>query len=71
MNWQPINTAPHDSKEVLVNDTNPGASPWVAARWLETPEWSGWRYCDELLNDSSPLGPMPTLWLDVPPFPEA
>lgn len=36
---------------------------------LEGEEWSGWIYDDEILNDSRPLGPQPTHWLDVPAAP--
>jgi hypothetical protein len=66
MNWQPIITAPKDREQILVNDTNPGAAPWAAAKWIEAPAWSGWAYDDETLNDCVPLGPCPTHWLDVP-----
>lgn len=69
MNWLPIDTAPKDREQALVNDTNPGAAPWAAARWIEVPEWSGWVYDDETLNDSRPLGPQPTHLLDVPAVP--
>lgn len=69
MNWLPISSAPKDGRIVLVNDTNDGATPWAAAKWLEGEEWSGWIYDDEILNDSRPLGPQPTHWLDVPAVP--
>lgn len=70
MNWLPITTAPKDREQVLVNDTNPGGAPWVAAKWINHPEWSGWAYDDETLNDALPLGPQPTYWLDVPAVPD-
>ncbi len=70
MRWLPIKTAPKGEKPVLVNDTNEGNAPWAAARWLEGSEWSGWVYDDELMNDSYPLGPNPTCWLDIPDIPE-
>lgn len=64
--WMSIETASKDGRVILVNDTNPDAAPWAAAKWLSMPEWSGWVYDDDLLNDSMPGGPMPTLWFDVP-----
>lgn len=59
----PISTAPRDGSVVLVNDTN-GNAPWAAAKWVSSPEWSGWVYDDELLNDANPLGPQPTIWYE-------
>jgi hypothetical protein len=67
--WQPISSAPKD-RPVLVNDTVGGDSPWVAAEFIETPEWSGLVYSDVLLSDAIPTGPKPTHWLDVPLLPE-
>ena len=69
MNWQSIAQAPKDRPQLLVNDTNEGAAPWASAVWIECPEWSGWAYEDELLNDAHHLGPLPTHFLDVPPVP--
>lgn len=67
LSWLPIDSAPkRRERPVLVNDTNKDMAPWAAAKWLEGEEWSGWVYDDELLNDSYPLGPQPTHWLDVP-----
>lgn len=72
MKWLPINTAPKDGRVILVNCTRGyGSAPWAAARWLPGAEWSGWIYDDEQLQDSEPLGPEPTHWLDVPPLQEA
>lgn len=65
--WLDINTAPKD-EVVLVNDTT-GATEWAAAKWIETPEWKGWMYDDEILADCSPMGPNPTHWFRVPPVP--
>lgn len=59
----PISTAPKDGAVVLVNDTS-GNAPWAAAKWVSSPEWSGWVYDDELLNDANPLGPQPTIWYE-------
>lgn len=69
LEWKPISTAPKDSV-VLVNDTNFDDVPWVAAKYIACAEWSGWVYCDELLNDSCPLGPQPTHWFDIPSLKE-
>lgn len=69
--WQPIGTAPRDGTMVLVNDTTPGFTPWVAASYLEGEEWSGWVYDDATAQDCNPLGPNPTHWLPVPPLPSA
>lgn len=68
--WQPIETAPKD-RVILVNDTSyvGSSSPWVTARWVSDPEWSGWAYEEEMLQDACPLGPCPTHWFDVPPVP--
>ncbi|MFN8793855.1 MAG: hypothetical protein ACK50K_06045 [Betaproteobacteria bacterium] len=66
--WLPIATAPHDGTMVLVNDTTPGYTPWVAASYLDGEEWSGWVYDDATTADSNPLGPNPTHWLPVPPL---
>lgn len=66
MKWQPIETAPRDGTVVLVNDTTPGFTPWVAARYFSCAEWLGWVYDDETLTDSNPIGPNPTHWLPVP-----
>ena len=63
---KPIDTAPKD-RAVLVNDTAIERDlPWVAAKWLESPEWSGWIYDDEIMSDCRPLGPNPTHWLPAP-----
>ena len=67
--WMPIETAPKD-RTILTNDTSEGGGPWTAAKWLESPQWSGWVYDDDILNDACPHGPMPTHWLDVPPPPQ-
>jgi hypothetical protein len=64
--WQPIETAPRDGTTVLVNDTTPGYTPWVAAMYIESKEWSGWAYDDEATADSNPLGPNPTHWIPLP-----
>jgi hypothetical protein len=75
MQWQPISGAPKDGTVILVDDSNAtdslsSSAPWVAAKWLEGVEWSGWIYDDELLNDSAPLGPQPKYWLaDMPALP--
>lgn len=68
--WTPIDQAPKD-RTLLVNDTtwNDGAQ-WVAAHWLEGLEWQGWVYDDDLLNDTNPLGPQPTHYLQVAPVPD-
>jgi hypothetical protein len=66
--WMPIETAPRD-RVILTNDNGDGGSVWTASKWLESAEWSGWVYDEDILNDACPLGPMPTLWLDVPPPP--
>lgn len=59
----PIATAPQDGRVILVNDTT-GSTAWAAAKWISSPEWSGWVYDDELLNDANPLGPQPTFWYE-------
>lgn len=59
----PIGTAPQDGRVILVNDTT-GSTAWAAAKWISSPEWSGWAYDDELLNDANPLGPQPTFWYE-------
>jgi hypothetical protein len=69
LQWQSIGTAPLDGSVILVNDTN-GAAPWAAAKWLSGLEWSGWVYEDELLQDSFPLGPAPTVWIAIPAVPD-
>lgn len=69
IHWQPIESAPRDGTVVLVEDTSDSNSPWAAAKWMEGVEWSGWVYDDDLLQDAFPLGPQPTMWLDVPPLP--
>lgn len=66
LRWQPIDTASKNGRVILVNDTNESAAPWAAAKWLAGDEWSGWVYDDELMNDSQPGGPNPTLWFDIP-----
>lgn len=67
--WLPIESAPKDAERVLVNDTNSGVAPWVAATWLECQGFSGWVYEDEVLQDCYPLGPKPTHWYNLPPPP--
>lgn len=70
MHWEPISSAPKDGSIILVNDTN-GGSPWAAAKWLASAQWCGWVYDDEVLQDTIPLGPVPTVWLSgIPPIPE-
>ena len=69
--WASIEDAPKNAAAVLVNDTNPGMPPWVAAHWLQGEEWSGWVYNDEILHDSCLTGPQPTLFLRVPALPES
>lgn len=69
--WLPIATAPKDGTIVLVNDTTEGLCPFVAARYLDSPEWSGWIYDEEVLTDNNALGPNPTHWLPIPPVPAA
>lgn len=69
--WLPIATAPKNGDMVLVNDTTPGFTPWVAASWHDGDEWSGWVYDDGDTADNNPLGPNPTHWLPIPPLPEA
>jgi hypothetical protein len=70
----PIALAPRD-KTVLVNDCAIEQPAWVEAYWLESispdgaDSWSGWAYRDDLLNDAHPLGPRPTVFLNVPPPP--
>jgi len=66
--WQDISTAPKD-RTVLVNDTTGLHGQWVAAHWMQGDEWCGWIYDDDLALDSTPCGPEPTHWLDVPPLP--
>ena len=66
--WRPIADAPKD-RTLLVNDTTYGASPWVAAYYIDSPDWSGWAYDDAQLSDANPLGPQPTHFYDVPPPP--
>ena len=70
MQWQSIESAPKDGTVILVEDTNESTAPWAAAKWLSGKEWSGWVYDDEILQDGLPLGPCPTLWLDVPQLPK-
>jgi len=60
--WLPIGTAAKDGTVCLVNDTT-GTTRWCAAKWLDDEQWQGWIYDDELLNDSNPVGPQPTVWL--------
>lgn len=69
MEWLPIETAPKDGSVILVNDTT-GATPWAAAKWLQGEQWSGWIYDDELALDNNPVGPLPTVWLQLPPMPD-
>lgn len=68
MEWQPIETAPKDGEMVLVNDTTPGYTPWVAASYVYGDDWNGWVYDDSSTADANPLGPNPTHWLPVPPL---
>jgi len=67
--WQPIEKA--DKSEILlVNDsTGFSSAPWVAAKYINHPEWSGWAYEDDILTDGNPLGPQPTHFFHVPPLP--
>lgn len=67
--WLPIETAPKDGTMVLVNDTTPGWTPWVAASYHDGGERPRWVYDDATAADSNPLGPQPTHWLPVPPLP--
>ena len=69
--WLPIATAPRDGSMVLVNDTTPGWTPWVAASYLDGDEWQGWVYDDATAQDSNPLGPSPTHWFAVPELPKS
>ncbi len=69
MEWLDISSAPKNGEVVLVNDTNHDMPPWAAAKWLVSPEWSGWVYDDDLLSDYLPLGPRPTHWIAIPPVP--
>jgi len=69
--WQPIETAPRDGSMVLVNDTTPGWTPWVAAHYLDGDEWQGWVYDDSVGADNNPLGPRPTHWMPLPAAPKA
>jgi hypothetical protein len=71
MNWQPIETAPKDGRIILVNDTVlEECAPFVAARWMSIPEWSGWVYDDDVMTDHNPMGPQPSHWFDVPEPPK-
>ena len=70
MNWKPISQAEHGKEPLLVNDTT-GTTTWCATTWCSHPEWSGWIYDDDVLNDANPTGPQPTHFLEVPPFPPA
>ena len=63
MNWEPIETAPKDGSEILTNDIH---GKCTLSSWISCGEWSGWAYCDDLLNDAHPLGPVPTHWLPIP-----
>jgi hypothetical protein len=67
--WLPIETAPKDGTMVLVNDTTPWWTPWVAASYTEGDEWSGWVYDDATMRASNPLGPNPTHWMPLPAAP--
>ena len=67
--WLPIETAPRDGRVILVNEMYAGTS-FIAAKWLSSPEYSGWCYDDAMIADELPLGPNPTHWFDVPPLPE-
>jgi hypothetical protein len=67
--WLPIDGAPRDGSMVLVNDTTPGFTPWVAASYHDDEEWSGWVYDDSATSDTNPLGPQPTHYFPVPPVP--
>lgn len=64
--WLSIDSAPRDGSPVLVNDTASG-SGWTVAAWRSRPEWSGWYYADDLLQDNCPTGPDPTHFLPLPP----
>ena len=74
MYWEPIDSAPKDGRPVIVNDTKaatPRTAGIVLARYASYPDWSGWIYCDEALQDFNPYGPEPTCWLaNVPEIPE-
>ncbi len=57
----PIELAPRDGSVWLVNNTTGDGPQWAPAFWeICGPEWSGWVYDDELLQDALPLGPQPT-----------
>lgn len=67
--WTPIDQA-DKSAVLLVNDTTGfSAAPWVAAKWIEGVEWSGWAYEDDILTDGNPEGPKPTHFFPVPTVP--
>ena len=68
--WLPIESAPKDGTMVLVNDTTPGYTPWVAANYLDGEEWQGWMYDDATTQDCNPLGPNPTHWIIIPELPQ-
>jgi hypothetical protein len=67
--WLPIESAPKDGTMILVNDTTPGWTPWVAASWLEGDEWQGWVYDDAASSDNNPMGPQPTHYIHLPATP--
>jgi hypothetical protein len=62
--WQPIDKAPRN-EDVLVFE--PKAEPSiVAARLVDNHYGKWWEYCDEMLQDAAPEGPVATHWMPLP-----
>lgn len=74
IDWQPIETAPHDGTPILT---------WLEGDWPEAIVWQDypediaeavghigfWRYADELLSDVMDAPLEPTHWMPLPPAP--
>ena len=68
--WKTIDAAPKDRAILGFGEFDyPVAIQWLHIE-IDGFEWNGWSYCDELLRDVFPSGPLVTHWMPLPKPPE-
>lgn len=67
--WRPIAEAPKNGEPLITDDNTSDGASFAVCGWHENPQWRGFIYDDDLMNDARPEGPAPSVYLDIPTLP--